>query len=60
MGLGDLWDAVKTPDGRVVYRNSLVTGVGGYATSSGRMGLPARSRQAGAPLGATDSGDDKY
>ncbi|KAF8473779.1 hypothetical protein JB92DRAFT_3134760 [Gautieria morchelliformis] len=38
MGLGDMWDAVRTMSGQVVYRNSLVVGSGSYATSDGRMG----------------------
>ncbi|KAF8530568.1 hypothetical protein BU17DRAFT_79398 [Hysterangium stoloniferum] len=46
MGLGDLWDAVPTADGRVVYRNSLVTGTGTYASSKGRMGVPESSGKA--------------
>lgn len=38
MGLGDMWDAVQTEDGRTVYRNSLVTGTGVYTSSNGRLG----------------------
>lgn len=38
IGLGDMWDAVPTADGKVVYRNSLVVGSGSYATANGRMG----------------------
>jgi hypothetical protein len=38
IGLGDMWDAVRTASGQVVYRNSLVVGSGSYATSNGRMG----------------------
>ncbi|KAF8580338.1 hypothetical protein K439DRAFT_1619876 [Ramaria rubella] len=35
MGLGDVWDAVPTADGQVVYRNSLVTGSRTYSSSHG-------------------------
>ncbi|GJJ06668.1 hypothetical protein Clacol_000863 [Clathrus columnatus] len=38
MGLGDMWDAVKTENGSTVYRNSLVTGTGLYTSSNGRLG----------------------
>ncbi|KAF8590879.1 hypothetical protein K439DRAFT_1114186 [Ramaria rubella] len=38
MGLGDMWDAVPTANGRVVYRNSLVTGSGTYSSAHGRLG----------------------
>lgn len=53
MGLGDLWDAVRTEDGRIVYRNSLVTGTGGYATSNGRLGFSEKPRAQGVSLGTT-------
>ncbi|KIJ40934.1 hypothetical protein M422DRAFT_32049 [Sphaerobolus stellatus SS14] len=48
MGLGDLWEAVRGYDGRVVYRNSLVTGTGRHASSNGRMGYTERHRAPGA------------
>lgn len=40
MGLGNMWDAVRTEDNQIVYRNSLVTGTGIYASSNGRLGYP--------------------
>jgi hypothetical protein len=33
-----MWDAVPTPDGKVVYRNSLVVASGSYASANGRLG----------------------